>query len=417
MSYNVCYSIAATLRSCAVCLLLSALACPIRVEGLRVTGPSDDVTAATRLRLRNATAANVPDDFLNFYHKSSQKKRIRTNVTRLAVCITGQLSRLETESKLKHFLRQELETVADVDLFVVMEVNSSIFVNIKSDPAHDIRQKGHWRHASPELAACHTDLLDATQVQKRFAPFYRSGLYMGHVNWNVTWENWGNYLTDKPRKYRVTRMPSHLSQWFKWSECSDLIQKAEQEDVSRGGKPYDLVVRIRDNGIVVMPWSVTNPSSGFWTLNSTTLSSVMVKDCTNHEGFHDKFMVAPRHLAMSALTSPFTNAMSINSGEPAAVEDFRGVKNPVKSPEQFLRHSWSRKRAKLRFRWNNDMPVVDGRCLGQNTGPSTRSFCLVPFYKDCRPQAFNEINDMMSLYQTCPQLWGLKEENWEDVDD
>eukprot|EP00747_Dinoflagellata_sp_TGD_P148682 gnl/TRDRNA2_/TRDRNA2_176941_c0_seq45.p1 gnl/TRDRNA2_/TRDRNA2_176941_c0~~gnl/TRDRNA2_/TRDRNA2_176941_c0_seq45.p1 ORF type:complete len:415 (+),score=31.28 gnl/TRDRNA2_/TRDRNA2_176941_c0_seq45:84-1328(+) len=411
--------IAAALRSGAVSLLLSALACPIRVKSLRVPGPSDDVTAATFFRLRNASAAHVPHDLLNFYHKSRQRKRIRTNVTRLAVCVTGQLSRLETESKLKNFLMQESQTVADVDLFVVMEVNSSIFVNKNDDPTENVKA-----HRGDKLAAasCHRDFRNANQVEERFAPFYRSGLYLGHVDWkNVNWDNWGPYLSGHNEKRHAwnkeARMQSHLNQWFKWSECSDLIQKAEQEDVSRGGKPYDLVVRIRDNGIVVMPWSVTNPSSGFWTLNSTTLSSVMVKDCTNHEGFHDKFMVAPRHLAMSALTSPFTNAMSINSGEPAAVEDFRGVIRGVKSPEQYLKWSWSRKGSKVRCRWSNDLPVVDGRCLGQNTGPSTRSFCLVPFYKDCRPQAFNEINDMMSLYQTCPQLWGLKEENWEDVDD
>eukprot|EP00747_Dinoflagellata_sp_TGD_P148663 gnl/TRDRNA2_/TRDRNA2_176941_c0_seq28.p1 gnl/TRDRNA2_/TRDRNA2_176941_c0~~gnl/TRDRNA2_/TRDRNA2_176941_c0_seq28.p1 ORF type:complete len:407 (+),score=32.97 gnl/TRDRNA2_/TRDRNA2_176941_c0_seq28:91-1311(+) len=406
MSCNVCYFIAATLRSCAVCLLLSALACPIRVEGLRVTGPSDDVTAATRLRLRNASAAIVHDNFLNFYHVSSQKKRIRTNVTRLAVCVTGQLSRLETESKLKNFLMQESQTVADVDLFVVMEVNSSIFVNIKSDPAHDIRQKGHWRHASPELAACHTDLLDATQVQKRFAPFYRSGLYMGHVNWNVTWENWGNYLTDKPRKYRVTRMPSHLSQWFKWSECSDLIQKAEQEDVSRGGKPYDLVVRIRDNGIVVMPWSVTAPGSKW-----LELQSVAVKGCSNHGGVHDKFMVAPRSLAIEALTSPFTYSMKVNSGDQTAVEYFRGVGNP----EQFVKWSWKGVNVKFHGEKGNDMPpVIDGRCVAANFG-SSRTFCIVHTYKDCHPTASGFRED---AYQTCKlKNTAFGEESEEDLDD
>eukprot|EP00747_Dinoflagellata_sp_TGD_P148680 gnl/TRDRNA2_/TRDRNA2_176941_c0_seq43.p1 gnl/TRDRNA2_/TRDRNA2_176941_c0~~gnl/TRDRNA2_/TRDRNA2_176941_c0_seq43.p1 ORF type:complete len:409 (+),score=21.04 gnl/TRDRNA2_/TRDRNA2_176941_c0_seq43:91-1317(+) len=408
MSCNVCYFIAATLRSCAVCLLLSALACPIRVEGLRVTGPSDDVTAATRLRFQKLNpAAHVPDNFLDFYHKSSRKKKIRTDVTRIGVCVTGQLSRLETESKLKNFLRQEPETVADVDLFAVMEVHSDLFANKKSDPA--IRPAGQ--------AACHRDFRKPSQVQKRFEPFYRSGLYLGHVDWkNVNWDNWGPYLSGHNEKRHAwnkeARMQSHLNQWFKWSECSDLIQKAEQEDVSRGGKPYDLVVRIRDNGIVVMPWSVTNPSSGFWTLNSTTLSSVMVKDCTNHEGFHDKFMVAPRHLAMSALTSPFTNAMSINSGEPAAVEDFRGVIRGVKSPEQYLKWSWSRKGSKVRCRWSNDLPVVDGRCFGQQTGSSTRSFCIVPNDKDCRPTAYDG-----NTYQTCPDWNVLREENWGDLDD
>eukprot|EP00747_Dinoflagellata_sp_TGD_P148664 gnl/TRDRNA2_/TRDRNA2_176941_c0_seq29.p1 gnl/TRDRNA2_/TRDRNA2_176941_c0~~gnl/TRDRNA2_/TRDRNA2_176941_c0_seq29.p1 ORF type:complete len:430 (+),score=28.25 gnl/TRDRNA2_/TRDRNA2_176941_c0_seq29:168-1292(+) len=374
---------------------------------MRVARPANDVTAATLLKLRNASGANVPDDFLNFYHESSQIKRIRTNVTRLAVCVTGQLSRLETESKLKNFLMQESQTVADVDLFVVMEVHSDLFANKKSDPA--IRPAGQ--------AACHRDFRKPSQVQKRFEPFYRSGLYLGHVDWkNVNWDNWGPYLSGHNEKRHAwnkeARMQSHLNQWFKWSECSDLIQKAEQEDVSRGGKPYDLVVRIRDNGIVVMPWSVTNPSSGFWTLNSTTLSSVMVKDCTNHEGFHDKFMVAPRHLAMSALTSPFTNAMSINSGEPAAVEDFRGVIRGVKSPEQYLKWSWSRKGSKVRCRWSNDLPVVDGRCFGQQTGSSTRSFCIVPNDKDCRPTAYDG-----NTYQTCPDWNVLREENWGDLDD
>eukprot|EP00747_Dinoflagellata_sp_TGD_P148658 gnl/TRDRNA2_/TRDRNA2_176941_c0_seq23.p1 gnl/TRDRNA2_/TRDRNA2_176941_c0~~gnl/TRDRNA2_/TRDRNA2_176941_c0_seq23.p1 ORF type:complete len:407 (+),score=19.74 gnl/TRDRNA2_/TRDRNA2_176941_c0_seq23:84-1304(+) len=399
--------IAAALRSGAVSLLLSALACPIRVKSLRVPGPSDDVTAATFFRLRNASAAHVPHDLLNFYHKSRQRKRIRTNVTRLAVCVTGQLSRLETESKLKNFLMQESQTVADVDLFVVMEVNSSIFVNIKSDPAHDIRQKGHWRHASPELAACHTDLLDATQVQKRFAPFYRSGLYMGHVNWNVTWENWGNYLTDKPRKYRVTRMPSHLSQWFKWSQCSDLIQKAEQEDVSRGGKPYDFVIRIRDNGIVVMPWSITAPGSRFSKVRSP---SVLVKSCAQG-GVHDKFMVAPRNHAIAALMSPFTYAMKVNSGDPAAVEYFRGVRRP----EAFLRYSWLGANVPVRKADTRgiNLPVVDGRCLAKDSGSSTRSFCIVTGYKDCHPDKFGFDE---TTYQTCPSKTLLGQENQQDWD-
>eukprot|EP00747_Dinoflagellata_sp_TGD_P148671 gnl/TRDRNA2_/TRDRNA2_176941_c0_seq35.p1 gnl/TRDRNA2_/TRDRNA2_176941_c0~~gnl/TRDRNA2_/TRDRNA2_176941_c0_seq35.p1 ORF type:complete len:406 (+),score=26.63 gnl/TRDRNA2_/TRDRNA2_176941_c0_seq35:84-1301(+) len=398
--------IAAALRSGAVSLLLSALACPIRVKSLRVPGPSDDVTAATFFRLRNASAAHVPHDLLNFYHKSRQRKRIRTNVTRLAVCVTGQLSRLETESKLKNFLMQESQTVADVDLFVVMEVNSSIFVNIKSDPAHDIRQKGHWRHASPELAACHTDLLDATQVQKRFAPFYRSGLYADHVNWTVNWENWGTYLTDKPRKYRAARMQSHLNQWFKWSECSDLIQKAEQEDVSRGGKPYDLVVRIRDNGIVVMPWSVTAPGSKW-----LELQSVAVKGCSNHGGVHDKFMVAPRSLAIEALTSPFTYSMKVNSGDQTAVEYFRGVRRP----EAFLRYSWLGANVPVRKADTRgiNLPVVDGRCLAKDSGSSTRSFCIVTGYKDCHPDKFGFDE---TTYQTCPSKTLLGQENQQDWD-
>eukprot|EP00747_Dinoflagellata_sp_TGD_P148670 gnl/TRDRNA2_/TRDRNA2_176941_c0_seq34.p1 gnl/TRDRNA2_/TRDRNA2_176941_c0~~gnl/TRDRNA2_/TRDRNA2_176941_c0_seq34.p1 ORF type:complete len:405 (+),score=33.60 gnl/TRDRNA2_/TRDRNA2_176941_c0_seq34:91-1305(+) len=400
MSCNVCYFIAATLRSCAVCLLLSALACPIRVEGLRVTGPSDDVTAATRLRLRNASAAIVHDNFLNFYHVSSQKKRIRTNVTRLAVCVTGQLSRLETESKLKNFLMQESQTVADVDLFVVMEVNSDIFVNPGSDPA------AHSKRPRREIEACYTDFRNASEVQERFKPFYRSGLYMTHVDWKVNWENWGVYLTDKSKIHnRSLRMQSHLNQWFKWSECSDLIQKAEQEDVSLGGKPYDFVVRIRDNGIVVMPWSITAPGSGL-----SDLSKVIVKGCS-HGGVHDKFMVAARKYAITALMSPFTYAMKVNSGDPAAVEYFRGVRRP----EAFLRYSWLGANVPVRKADTRgiNLPVVDGRCLAKDSGSSTRSFCIVTGYKDCHPDKFGFDE---TTYQTCPSKTLLGQENQQDWD-
>eukprot|EP00747_Dinoflagellata_sp_TGD_P148655 gnl/TRDRNA2_/TRDRNA2_176941_c0_seq20.p1 gnl/TRDRNA2_/TRDRNA2_176941_c0~~gnl/TRDRNA2_/TRDRNA2_176941_c0_seq20.p1 ORF type:complete len:403 (+),score=40.77 gnl/TRDRNA2_/TRDRNA2_176941_c0_seq20:91-1299(+) len=402
MSCNVCYFIAATLRSCAVCLLLSALACPIRVEGLRVTGPSDDVTAATRLRLRNASAAIVHDNFLNFYHVSSQKKRIRTNVTRLAVCVTGQLSRLETESKLKNFLMQESQTVADVDLFVVMEVNSDIFVNPGSDPA------AHSKRPRREIEACYTDFRNASEVQERFKPFYRSGLYMTHVDWKVNWENWGVYLTDKSKIHnRSLRMQSHLNQWFKWSQCSDLIQKAEQEDVSRGGKPYDFVIRIRDNGIVVMPWSITAPGSRFSKVRSP---SVLVKSCAQG-GVHDKFMVAPRSLAIEALTSPFTYSMKVNSGDQTAVEYFRGVGNP----EQFVKWSWKGVNVKFHGEKGNDMPpVIDGRCVAANFG-SSRTFCIVHTYKDCHPTASGFRED---AYQTCKlKNTAFGEESEEDLDD
>eukprot|EP00747_Dinoflagellata_sp_TGD_P148669 gnl/TRDRNA2_/TRDRNA2_176941_c0_seq33.p1 gnl/TRDRNA2_/TRDRNA2_176941_c0~~gnl/TRDRNA2_/TRDRNA2_176941_c0_seq33.p1 ORF type:complete len:404 (+),score=49.91 gnl/TRDRNA2_/TRDRNA2_176941_c0_seq33:84-1295(+) len=400
--------IAAALRSGAVSLLLSALACPIRVKSLRVPGPSDDVTAATFFRLRNASAAHVPHDLLNFYHKSRQRKRIRTNVTRLAVCVTGQLSRLETESKLKNFLMQESQTVADVDLFVVMEVNSSIFVNKNDDPTENVKA-----HRGDKLAAasCHRDFRNANQVEERFAPFYRSGLYLGHVDWkNVNWDNWGPYLSGHNEKRHAwnkeARMQSHLNQWFKWSECSDLIQKAEQEDVSRGGKPYDLVVRIRDNGIVVMPWSVTAPGSKW-----LELQSVAVKGCSNHGGVHDKFMVAPRSLAIEALTSPFTYSMKVNSGDQTAVEYFRGVGNP----EQFVKWSWKGVNVKFHGEKGNDMPpVIDGRCVAANFG-SSRTFCIVHTYKDCHPTASGFRED---AYQTCKlKNTAFGEESEEDLDD
>eukprot|EP00747_Dinoflagellata_sp_TGD_P148672 gnl/TRDRNA2_/TRDRNA2_176941_c0_seq36.p1 gnl/TRDRNA2_/TRDRNA2_176941_c0~~gnl/TRDRNA2_/TRDRNA2_176941_c0_seq36.p1 ORF type:complete len:407 (+),score=35.31 gnl/TRDRNA2_/TRDRNA2_176941_c0_seq36:59-1279(+) len=406
MSYNVCYSIAATLRSCAFCLLLSALACPIHIEGLRVPGPSDNVTAATRLRFQKLNpAAHVPDNFLDFYHKSSRKKKIRTDVTRIGVCVTGQLSRLETESKLKNFLRQEPETVADVDLFAVMEVNSDIFVNPGSDPA------AHSKRPRREIEACYTDFRNASEVQERFKPFYRSGLYLGHVDWkNVNWDNWGPYLSGHNEKRHAwnkeARMQSHLNQWFKWSECSDLIQKAEQEDVSRGGKPYDLVVRIRDNGIVVMPWSVTAPGSKW-----LELQSVAVKGCSNHGGVHDKFMVAPRSLAIEALTSPFTYSMKVNSGDQTAVEYFRGVGNP----EQFVKWSWKGVNVKFHGEKGNDMPpVIDGRCVAANFG-SSRTFCIVHTYKDCHPTASGFRED---AYQTCKlKNTAFGEESEEDLDD
>eukprot|EP00747_Dinoflagellata_sp_TGD_P148695 gnl/TRDRNA2_/TRDRNA2_176941_c0_seq57.p1 gnl/TRDRNA2_/TRDRNA2_176941_c0~~gnl/TRDRNA2_/TRDRNA2_176941_c0_seq57.p1 ORF type:complete len:411 (+),score=25.92 gnl/TRDRNA2_/TRDRNA2_176941_c0_seq57:59-1291(+) len=406
MSYNVCYSIAATLRSCAFCLLLSALACPIHIEGLRVPGPSDNVTAATRLRFQKLNpAAHVPDNFLDFYHKSSRKKKIRTDVTRIGVCVTGQLSRLETESKLKNFLRQEPETVADVDLFAVMEVNSDIFVNPGSDPA------AHSKRPRREIEACYTDFRNASEVQERFKPFYRSGLYLGHVDWkNVNWDNWGPYLSGHNEKRHAwnkeARMQSHLNQWFKWSECSDLIQKAEQEDVSRGGKPYDLVVRIRDNGIVVMPWSVTAPGSKW-----LELQSVAVKGCSNHGGVHDKFMVAPRSLAIEALTSPFTYSMKVNSGDQTAVEYFRGVRRP----EAFLRYSWLGANVPVRKADTRgiNLPVVDGRCLAKDSGSSTRSFCIVTGYKDCHPDKFGFDE---TTYQTCPSKTLLGQENQQDWD-
>eukprot|EP00747_Dinoflagellata_sp_TGD_P148692 gnl/TRDRNA2_/TRDRNA2_176941_c0_seq54.p1 gnl/TRDRNA2_/TRDRNA2_176941_c0~~gnl/TRDRNA2_/TRDRNA2_176941_c0_seq54.p1 ORF type:complete len:403 (+),score=35.62 gnl/TRDRNA2_/TRDRNA2_176941_c0_seq54:91-1299(+) len=402
MSCNVCYFIAATLRSCAFCLLLSALACPIHIEGLRVPGPSDNVTAATRLRFQKLNpAAHVPDNFLDFYHKSSRKKKIRTDVTRIGVCVTGQLSRLETESKLKNFLRQEPETVADVDLFAVMEVNSDIFVNPSTDPAR------RFQHESSEIAACHTDFRNASEVQERFAPFYRSGLYMSHVSWNVNWENWGVYLTDNKKRDKDLRMQSHLNQWFKWSQCSDLIQKAEQEDVSRGGKPYDFVIRIRDNGIVVMPWSITAPGSRFSKVRSP---SVLVKSCAQG-GVHDKFMVAPRNHAIAALMSPFTYAMKVNSGDPAAVEYFRGVGNP----EQFVKWSWKGVNVKFHGEKGNDMPpVIDGRCVAANFG-SSRTFCIVHTYKDCHPTASGFRED---AYQTCKlKNTAFGEESEEDLDD
>eukprot|EP00747_Dinoflagellata_sp_TGD_P181497 gnl/TRDRNA2_/TRDRNA2_35359_c0_seq1.p1 gnl/TRDRNA2_/TRDRNA2_35359_c0~~gnl/TRDRNA2_/TRDRNA2_35359_c0_seq1.p1 ORF type:complete len:519 (+),score=65.58 gnl/TRDRNA2_/TRDRNA2_35359_c0_seq1:72-1628(+) len=395
---------------------------------------SDDAIASRlyKLKLENVTAGavrrfqkfgslvHVPPGFVSFYHSSRNRSaavlaagKSSANSTassransksagnstadsmagsKLAVCITGQLSRLEARSKMQNLLQTEAKRrgAENVHVFLVMETNTSFYVNSDSDISNS--------------SICHSDFGSPTEVEAAFSPFYKSSLYQSHVEWRLNYTNFMSYGISKPWLDPKMRLSSHFRQWHHWALCSDLLKKAEEDMASK----YDMVVRLRDNAIVTMPMPIN------------TATKVLTKGCNTWHGVNDKVMISPRMYALNALEGVFAFGVRVNNGDSEAVQDAQYVMNP----EMFLQTAWEALDIDYKSDDNFTIPVVDGRCVGNDTSaagmPDHRKFCLVGAWKDCRPHIFNS-----SSYPTCvekytnrsdrlywPQIWVNKSGNW-----
>eukprot|EP00747_Dinoflagellata_sp_TGD_P132707 gnl/TRDRNA2_/TRDRNA2_175104_c8_seq2.p1 gnl/TRDRNA2_/TRDRNA2_175104_c8~~gnl/TRDRNA2_/TRDRNA2_175104_c8_seq2.p1 ORF type:complete len:427 (-),score=41.89 gnl/TRDRNA2_/TRDRNA2_175104_c8_seq2:212-1492(-) len=311
-------------------------------------------------------------------HSSSNSSKCKKN--KLAVCVVGQLSRLETDSKIKNFLEPEaaVRGANNVHAFFIMEAGSDFFANTISLPDN--------------TSDCHQDFHNATEVQQIFAPFYRGGLYLSHVNWTLRLNHWHRYCQEKPH-LRSRRMQSHFSQWHHWYECSSLIKKQEQ----KMGCEYESIARLRDNGVVTKPMS----------FDIRNLTKPLVKDCNCWQGgYNDKFVIAPRKDMETILEGNFALAVKVNSGDSDAVDYI----SKVVTPELFTKRTWEALGVEAALDPNSThITVVDGRCVSpplnlllseeNRTTRTGRKFCLVERWKDCRPPG-------NMTYPTCHTITG-----------
>eukprot|EP00747_Dinoflagellata_sp_TGD_P132708 gnl/TRDRNA2_/TRDRNA2_175104_c8_seq3.p1 gnl/TRDRNA2_/TRDRNA2_175104_c8~~gnl/TRDRNA2_/TRDRNA2_175104_c8_seq3.p1 ORF type:complete len:441 (-),score=24.09 gnl/TRDRNA2_/TRDRNA2_175104_c8_seq3:164-1486(-) len=394
---------ASTFHDCRLSFFLSFVwlafhcACSLRLQSpvfdaSSIEASVGNITASTETGTNfTHIAENVTNTIKQFEYLSNQSYGVRwlyhspsANTTRvctkskLAVCIVGQLSRLETRSKISNLLVQEgsRRGIHNVDVFFAMETHANFYVN-----------KGT---VGSNSSSCNKDFRNATELQLEFAPFYRDGLYHTHIDWQAHLANFKSYGKDKPWVSAGLRLQSHLSQWNHWSQCSYLIKKYEKSVNCQ----YETVVKLRDNGIVTKPMTVG------------LREKVLFKGCpvagTDAVYASDKFLIAPRRFMENALEGTFALAMRVNNGDRSAIE----LVEKVKSPEAFQLISYENLGVETEVDSERSISVVDGRCSeGElNSQPDgahqseavVRQWCLVAKAKDCRPVDFNE------EYPTCP---------------
>lgn len=285
------------------------------------------------------------------------------NPQKLAVCIVGQLSRLETASKIRNVLQVAAKT-RSVDVFVVLETSSNHFVNPDT--------------ASSSSPVCRTDFLSPAGVRKAFSPFYRDGLYVKHESYRPNLRNWLMYGLDGKPLDRATRLGSHIQQWTHTSACATLIEQHENAT----GVVYDAVVKLRDNTVAVKPFNV--PAT-------PALTHVLAKECSSYGGVSDKVMIVPRQYLSAALHGPIENARAIEMGNGYMISMYAAVTNP----EIMLNTTLTLRHCPLR-QDDNAFPLVDGRCLGEGS-QNHRMWCLVQPWKDCHPEQYDKAG-----FPTCP---------------
>lgn len=153
------------------------------------------------------------------------------------------------------------------------------------------------------------------------------------------------------------------------ARCAQLISAHELK--SRAF--YDVIVKMRDNTLVVSPFVPTAKHLAIttWWAAAGTAPRVLAKRCVQYGDTSDKVMVIPRQHMESALRAPSEDTFAV-----------QGVRKGIRNAEGLMK--WLLKRNDLEAvrALPEALPFVDGRC-------SPFGWCLVELQKDCRPATWS----------------------------
>jgi hypothetical protein len=248
---------------------------------------------------------------------------------RIALCIVGQLMRLEIESKLAL-----LKTIPSLDAFVVLQKHE--FRATQRSLRNDICSHIH-------LESDVVDRLHAakvTWVEDVFDP----SVLAARLN------------RMKYRTYKYHHL--HILQYQNWRQCA--IDVAAHEEMT--GKIYDYVVRLRDSSIIT-------DTSAFKTILDP--HSCTTKSCFSWNGIHDKTMACPRRFMQPMMRDITEDLLYARSR----------YKLDNNTETTLLRIM---KRNNITVRKMSTYPVVDTRVCRCNKTQILKR-CIAP--KDCVPSA------------------------------
>ena len=254
---------------------------------------------------------------------------------RAALCILGQLFRLELESKVRF-----LQTHANVDVFVVLQTEHRMYSRtLASGPTlPPCRQLRTSRASIRPLRPVHTTWTSDSHLMM-------ADLLKRRID---------------TRRYRTHELFTlHMNQYQNWRQCALDIESYELLH----GFRYDHVMRLRENSIVS---------------NASLLTDVMLRDecstkaCNSWGGLHDKVMSCPRRfmqpmlrdISERLLFSHARYAEDINT-ETALARTLKDARVPVRELPWF--------------------PTYDARpCACNDT--HVLKWCAVGPKKDCIPE-------------------------------
>jgi hypothetical protein len=212
---------------------------------------------------------------------------------RVAVCITGQLPRLELDSKLAHLVQPNLARNATVVIFVALQAGEPVYNNGASTSCPRTRYNSTRdveAALGPHLGGLWIGKHDANVVAMSGFTRYRNDLKPAPGWWaQLSHSVFGTRLPNPEEStgYTLGRRKAQLRQFLVWREAALLMEAYER----RHGAHFDFVVRVRDNGLVVGPLAVA-PFTGY-----------RAKACNSWNGVPDKFGLFDRPTAEVALRS------------------------------------------------------------------------------------------------------------------
>ena len=264
--------------------------------------------------------------------------------THVAVCVLGQVGRLELESKVENLL--DVNVDIELNLFLVLDPMQTVY----SKQEYEVSREGSKSDAEGVL-----------NEARRLLGHRLKGLILlndtSSFSYVDSYYERYQYLGSMPEEDRLEMLRKHLKQFYGHYQCAQVISDEEMKHNIK----YEMVLRVRDNSIVVQPFKLP-------TQMLRKREGAYVKDCSDWGGVNDKIMLVSRRYVDPAFRSWITHFMFHKS-------DHSALDNPEKFLEYVLRaHNVPLYRLSV-----EELPFVDGRV--HNAGKS----CLVTQTKDCRP--------------------------------
>jgi hypothetical protein len=199
---------------------------------------------------------------------------------RIAICIVGQLSRLELDSKIHNVLHPTAGLKpAALRVFLALEVGPVLYSNL------DFGAILAQQHGS-----CHKQL-SRSELKAKLHPWFGAADLRNHTTRGINMAKWPRYRRDRPSRERETRMQHHLSQFAHMRTCAQLIQAHEVAE----GFHFDMVLKMRDNTLAISPIALSA---------AHVPGRARSKACIEWGGYNDKVMLIPRRFMDGALRAP-----------------------------------------------------------------------------------------------------------------
>ena len=329
----------------------------------------------------------------------------------LAVCVVGQLARLELRSKLVNLL--ELHGPERAGLFLSLERGGAEYVNPKTRP--------------DSSSNCDSEFDNATLLEA-VGPYLRDHEFPEHETYPTNLAAWPMYrkdvVCDSRRRHHLQ---SHHAQHAHDRRCYSMMLKEE----ARTGKQYEALVRLRDNGVVASPmeplklvaraasnelaYSPQDKVAAEHGHHHGEALAVFIKPCFSWDappmagfpgipGVNDKLIVVPRPLVKAAIGLSFDTMSSIWTAPPPNMTTYfskmRLIASQVTNAETLLSALLRLHNVTVR-RPAEGLPVIDSRCFNSTTKGEAdlngKRWCAVPSCKDCSPGNWN-----LPGYAHCP---------------
>ena len=266
--------------------------------------------------------------------------------THVAVCVLGQVGRLELESKVENLLAVNEDV--ELNLFLVLDPTQAVY----SKQEYEVSREGSMSDAEEVL----------NKARRLLGHRLKSLVLLNDTSsfsYVDSFHERYQYLENMSEDDRLEMLRKHLRQFYGQYQCAQVISEEEMKLNIK----YEIVLRIRDNSIVVLPFKLPIQML-------RDREGAYVKDCSDWGGVNDKIMLVSRRYVDIAFRGWITHFMFHKNDHSVGV-----LNNPEKFLEYVLR-TYSVPVYRLPV---EELPFVDGRV--HYAGKP----CLVTRAKDCRP--------------------------------